>query len=255
MEAAVVSPSAVHLRLLDAGDSAVTLEFGSQITPALVARVAAAEQALDAARARGQLPGVVETVPTFRSLTVLYDPLVTRRAVLDPQLQALLADAGQAAPAAARHWQLPVCYGGDCGADLDAVAAATGLSAEAVVQQHAATPFTIYMLGFMPGFPFMGQLPEALSVPRRREPRIRVPAGSVAITGPLSCIYPWESPGGWNLLGRCPVPLFDAEAANPVLLAPGDRIRFDPVSVDRLAVLEADLRAGRLTPQHFLQAD
>lgn len=242
------------VRLLDAGDSAVTLEFGSQITPALVARVAAAEQALDAARAHGLLPGVVETVPTFRSLTVLYDPLVTRRAVLDPQLHALLADAGQAAPAQARHWRLPVCYGGDFGADLDAVAAATGLSPEAVVQQHAATSFTVYMLGFMPGFPFMGQLADVLSVPRRREPRVRVPAGSVAITGPLSCIYPWESPGGWNLLGRCPVPLFDAAAAHPVLLAPGDHIQFEPVSADRLAALDADLRAGRLMPHSFLQA-
>ena len=244
-----------ELRLLDAGDSAVTLEFGSSITPVLVARVAAAEQALDAARARGQLPGVVETVPTFRSLTVLYDPLATTRAELAPRLRALLAEAGDAPAAAARHWRLPVCYGGEFGADLEAVAAATGLSPEAVVQQHAATCFTVYMLGFMPGFPFMGQLTEALSVPRRREPRVRVPAGSVAITGPLSCIYPWESPGGWNLLGRCPVPLFNAEAVTPVLLAPGDRIQFEPVSADRLAVLEADLRAGRLQPHSFLQAD
>lgn len=241
----------VSLRLLDAGDSAVTLEFGHRVAPDLVARVAAAEQALDAARASGALPGVVETVPTFRSLTVLYDPLVTSRAVLDPQLRALLAQAGAASAATARHWRLPVCYGGEFGADLADVAAATGLSPEAVVQQHAGTLFTVYMLGFMPGFPFMGLLPEALSVPRRREPRLRVPAGSVSITGPLSAIYPWESPGGWQLLGRCPVPLFDAAAAHPVLLAPGDRIGFEPVGADRYAEIDTALRAGRLRPDSF----
>lgn len=241
----------VTLRLLDAGDSAVTLEFGNRVAPDLVARVAAAEHALDAARARGALPGVLETVPTFRSLTVLYDPLVTSRAVLDPALRALLAQAGPADAATARHWRLPVCYGGDFGADLLDVAAATGQSPEAVVQLHAGTIFTVYMLGFMPGFPFMGLLPDALSVPRRREPRVRVPAGSVSITGPLSAIYPWESPGGWQLLGRCPVPLFDAAAAHPVLLAPGDRIGFEPVGADRYAEIDAALRAGRLRPDSF----
>jgi len=239
------------LRLRDAGDSAVTLEFGNRVAPELVARVAAAEHALDAARASGALQGVVETVPAFRSLTVLYDPLVTSRAVLDPQLRALLAQAGTTSAATPRHWRLPVCYGGDFGADLLDVAAATGLSPEAVVQLHAGTVFTVYMLGFMPGFPFMGLLPGALSVPRRREPRVRVPAGSVSITGPLSAIYPWESPGGWQLLGRCPVPLFDAAAANPVLLAPGDRVGFEPVGADRYAEIDAALRAGQLLAGSF----
>ena len=242
------------VRLLDVGDGAVTIEFGDRITPELVAHVGALERALEAAQARGELPGVIETMPTFRSLTVLYDPLQTGRSELDPVLLALLQRVGQGQPAQARRWRLPVCYGGEFGADLADVASAAGLAADAVVQMHADTDFTVYMIGFMPGFPFMGDLPPALSVPRRREPRLRVPAGSVAVTGSLSAIYPWESPGGWQLIGRCPVPLFDAAAASPSLLAPGDKVRFEAVSPQRFAALEASIGAGELAPASWLEA-
>lgn len=235
-------------RFLDAGDGALTIEFGASISPELVGQVAAFERTLDAARAVGALAGVIETVPTFRSLTLLYDPLVTCRATLDPVLRSLLAQGQAVKVASARRWRLPVCYGGSFGADLLDVAAASGQSPDEVVRLHAGTEFTVYMLGFMPGFPFMGSLPEVLSVPRRTEPRLRVPAGSVAITGRLSAIYPWQSPGGWQLIGRCPVPLFDAAAPTPSLLAPGDTVRFEAVSPLRLAELEAAIAAGELTP-------
>lgn len=244
----------MNARLLDAGDAAVTIEFGEHINGELVASVGALERALDAARARGELPGVVETVPTFRSLTVLYDPLQTQRAQLDPALLALLQQADQVPPAPPRRWRLPVCYGEAFGADLAEVAAATGMSPEAVVQLHSGTEFSVYMLGFMPGFAFMGDLPPALAVPRRREPRLRVPAGSVAITGSLSAIYPWESPGGWSLLGRCPVPLFDAASATPALLAPGDKVCFEPVSAERFGELQAQIRAGAFASASLLEA-
>lgn len=238
----------MNARLLDAGDGAVTIEFGDRIAPDLVARVRALDQVLEAAVARGELPGVVETMPTFRSLTVLYDPLQTTRAALDPALSALLQQADHPPLASGRHWRLPVCYGGEFGADLAEVAAATGLPPDAVAQLHADTEVSVYMIGFMPGFAFMGDLPPALSMPRRREPRLRVPAGSVAITGSLTAIYPWQSPGGWQLIGRCPVPLFDAAAGNPSLLAPGDTVRFEAVTPARLAELEAAIGAGELKP-------
>lgn len=240
------------VRWLAAGDGALTLEFGNAITPALVARVAALGHAVDAASARGALPGLVEAVPTFRSLTLLYDPLRTSRAELDPVLRELLDIPAAPATAPPRHWLLPACYGGERGADLADVAAATGLSADAVVALHAASRFTVYMLGFMPGFAFMGGLPEALSTPRRREPRVRVPAGSLAITGPLTAVYPWESPGGWQLIGHCPVPLFDARAMPPVLLAPGDVVRFAEVSSARCDEIAAALRSGALSTLSFL---
>ena len=241
-------------RLLDAGDGAVTIEFGDCIAPDLVARVRALDQVLEAAMAHGGLPGVIETMPTFRSLTVLYDPLQTTRAQLDPALASLLQQADHAPVMPGRRWRLPVCYGGEFGADLAEVAAATGLTPDAVVQGHAESEVSVYMIGFMPGFPFMGDLPAALSVPRRREPRLRVPAGSVAITGSLTAIYPWQSPGGWNLIGRCPVPLFDAAAAHPSLLAPGDMVRFEAVTPARLAELEAAIVAGELSPAAWLEA-
>ena len=241
------------VRLLDAGDGALTVELGDRITPDLVARVRALDQVLRAALARGDLPGVIETMPTFRSLTVLYDPLQTRRALLDPALTGLLQQADHAPVAAGRRWRLPVCYGSSFGADLADVAAATGLAPDAVVQMHASTEVSVYMIGFMPGFPFMGDLPPALRMPRRREPRLRVPAGSVAITGSLTAIYPWQSPGGWQLIGRCPVPLFDAAAAQPALLAAGDRVRFEAVDTLRFAALEAAINAGELTATAWLE--
>lgn len=238
--------------LLDAGDGAVTVEFGDRIAAELVARVGAFEKAVDAARERGELPGVIETMPTFRSLTVLYDPLRGSRAQIDPVLRALLGEAGDAQPVSGRRWKLPVCYGGEFGADLDEVAAACGLDPDAVAQMHAQAEYSVYMIGFMPGFPFMGGLPPALNLPRRGEPRLRVPAGSVAITGGLTSIYPWQSPGGWQLIGRCPVRLFDVAAAAPSLLAPGDTVRFDPVLAARYAELEAAIRGGELQPTQWL---
>ena len=191
-------------------------------------------------------------MPTFRSLTVLYDPLTTSRAELEPALWALLDDSGAPQAQAVRRWRLPVRYGGEFGADLDEVAATCGVPADEVVRLHASAQFTVYMLGFMPGFAFMGGTPPALSVPRRREPRVRVPAGSVAITGPLSAIYPWESPGGWNLLGHCPVPLLDLTAAAPFLLAPGDLVCFESVGAVRHAELQAALRGGELRATDFM---
>jgi KipI family sensor histidine kinase inhibitor len=241
-------------RLLDAGDCAVTVEFDTRIDVAVVDRVGAFDRAITAACARGELPGVVETMPTFRSLTVLYDPLLTRRSTLDAALQRLLAGNGAAQPATPRRWRLPVCYGGSHGADLDDVAHAVGMPAQAVAQLHAATEFTVFMIGFMPGFAFIGGLPEVLSVPRLHEPRLRVPAGSVAITGPLTAVYPWESPGGWRLIGRCPVRMFDAQAASPALLAPGDRVRFEAVSAARYGELDAAVRAGEIDAVHWREA-
>jgi KipI family sensor histidine kinase inhibitor len=240
-------------RLLDAGDGAVTVEFGSVISPELVTAVAALDHQVGLARARGELKGVIETMPTFRSLTVLYDPLRTSRAELDPMLLALVGDDGETLAAPGRRWRLPVCYGGDFGADLDDVATARGLKVDDVVRLHAGAQFTVYMLGFSPGMPFMGGLPEALSMPRRKEPRVRVPAGSVGITGPLANVYPWESPGGWQLLGRCPVPMFDLALPSPVLLAPGDLVRFEVVTPADYAELETALRGGALRADSFMQ--
>ena len=239
-------------RLLDAGDGAVTIEFGDQITSQLVGRVAALDKLLQAARERGELAGVVETMPTFRSLTVLYDPLQTSRAALDPVLTALASQSEAAPTANGRRWRLPVCYGGEFGADLADVASATGLSPDAVVQLHADTELSVYMIGFMPGFPYMGGLPPQLAMPRLANPRKAVPARSLAVTGEMCAVYPWESPGGWNLLGRTPVPLFDVtEEAAPALLESGDQMRLRVVDRAEYEHIAGELAAGRLSRANF----
>jgi KipI family sensor histidine kinase inhibitor len=240
------------LRLLDAGDAAFTVEFGDTIDPALLAAVQALDAGIERARAAGALPGLIETMPTFRSLTVFFDPLLTGRAELVKALQPLFAAAEHAPPADGRHWRLPVCYEGEAGPDLAATAAAAGIAPEDVVALHSGTEFRVYMLGFMPGFPFMGDLPAPLRLPRRTEPRVRVPAGSVAIAGGLTAIYPWESPGGWHLLGRCPARLFDAASESPSLLAVGDRVRFEPVPMAEYRRLEAAVQAREIDPAGWL---
>ena len=245
----------MYPRILNLGDGALTVEFGDRIDPALVERVAALDRLCGDEIAAGRLMGVIETVPTFRSLGVIFDPVAVRRATLIPRLEALLA-AAQGAPAAAtRLWRLPVHYGGTDGPDLAALAEAANKAAGDAAALHAATDSRVYMLGFLPGFPFMGDLPAPLRLPRRSEPRVAVPAGSVAVATGLTAIYPWQSPGGWHLIGACPVPLFDAARAEPALLRAGDRVRFEPVTRDAAAAIGAELAAGRSTPDDFLATE
>jgi len=244
--------SGAGIRFLPAGDMAVVVEFGSTVDPAINAAV----RALDHALREDPPEGVTETVPTFRSLLVHYDPQKTCQAELVGRLRLLLNRAA-AAPAAGRRWQLPACYEAEFALDVDHVAASTGLSTGEVIARHAATEFTVYMLGFLPGFVFLGGLPEALQMPRRTEPRLRVPAGSVAIAMTLSCIYPVVTPGGWHILGRSPVRLFDPRrVAEPPLISPGDRVGFTAVSRADYERIAAAIAADTLDPvREFLVAE
>jgi inhibitor of KinA len=235
-------------RILDFGDTAFTIEFGDVIDPRVHAEVDSLDAAIEAARAQGAFAGLVETVPTFRSLTVVFDPLLTDRQALSDAIMPLAGRADSAPPPASRHWRLPACYEGDAAPDLEELARTSGVDAEGVVRLHSQTEYVVYMLGFLPGFPFMGDVPEALRRPRRIEPRVRVPSGSVAIANGLTAIYPWESPGGWHLIGRCPVPLFDAGRTTPALLRAGDRVRFEPVSAAEYARIERALADGEIDP-------
>ncbi len=224
---------------LSAGDTALVVQFGEAIDRPLSREVLRLDRAIRARR----LVGVVETVPTFRSLMVHYDPLVTSRAALERAIVGLLED-GEEADVAGRLWRIPVCYEGEHAPDLAAVAAATGLGLEAIATLHSRVRYHVYMLGFLPGFPYMGDLPRELALPRRADPRVRVPAGSIAIATTLSAIYPYESPGGWHLIGATPIPLFDIERERPALLAAGDAVLFEPISADRFAAIRAAVGAG-----------
>ena len=244
----------MSFRILDAGDAALTIEFGSIIDPALLAEVNALDAAVLRRKQAGELPGVIETMPTFRSLTVFFDPLVTDRDAVLATLQPLIAAAEHGSTTDGRHWRLPVCYEGEAAPDLAEVAGAIGIGEDEVVALHSGAEYLVYMIGFLPGFPFMGDLPAPLRLPRRAQPRVRVPAGSVAIATGLTAIYPWESPGGWHLLGRCPVPLFDARRTSPSLLAAGDRVRFAPVSAEACRAIEAGLASAEIDPMQWLES-
>lgn len=216
-------------RILKAADSALVVEFGSTIDRKTSDRVLALAEALEHAA----LPGVTEVVATFRSLSVNYDPLITT----GTELEHAIASVNQPI-LSARHrrlWNIPACYDPKFAPDIEDVAKSAGLSTEAVAKLHAGTQYHVYMIGFVPGYPYMGDLPEKLQLPRRSDPRLRVPPGSLAIATSMTAVYPFESPGGWHLIGTSPVRFFDAASAKGSLLDTGDGVRFEPVTPDEFA--------------------
>jgi KipI family sensor histidine kinase inhibitor len=201
----------------------VIVEFEPDVSAETTARVLGADAVIRT------LPGVVETVPAFRSVLAVYDP---RRVDFPGVAARAEAAARAAAPAsrdAGRLVEVPVVYGGSSGPDLQAVADVCGLTPADVISLHSGSPYTVYMLGFSPGHPYLGSLPPSLRVPRRASPRPRVPAGSVGVADQFTNIYPRETAGGWHLLGRTALQLFDHQRDPAFLLAPGDRVRFVPV--------------------------
>jgi KipI family sensor histidine kinase inhibitor len=214
-------------RILPLGDAGFSVELGDTLDAETNARV----RALDRALAERAFPGLVECVPTLRSLLVLYDARAARPAEVARQLAARLAGdpAGSRATPGRLH-EIPTLYGGEAGPDLAPLARALGLAEADVVRLHASREYTAFMLGFKPGFAYLGLLAPKLECPRHKTPRVRVPAGSVGLAGRLTGIYPVASAGGWQLVGRTSVRLFDPWREEPALVAPGDRVRFVPVA-------------------------
>jgi len=204
------------------GDSTCLVHLGDQIDLATNRCVHALATLIEAS----PLSGVIETIPAYATLLVHYDPLETDYASVADWIQGLLDQVTANVSRTPRLIEVPVRYGGENGPDLEAVAAATGLSPAGVVRIHTQTEYTVYMMGFTPGFPYMGTLDPRLVLPRLETPRTRVPAGTVAIAGEQTGIYPLDSPGGWHLLGRTSLCLFDPTDKMPFLFAPGDVVRF-----------------------------
>ena len=229
------------MRLLSSGDTALVVEFGDVVDREINARVLALAERVEAAA----IAGVVEMVPTFRSLMIHYDPVVLPGKALRAHVRRL-ANGLKGVELHGRDWVLPACYEGDLAPDLEDVARATGLDPAEVVALHAGTTYRVYCLGFLPGYPYMGDTPPQLTLPRRETPRVRVPMGSVCIAVGMTGIYSLDSPGGWHLIARTPVRLFDLRRSDAVLLAPGDRVRFEPVSRARHDELEACAAEGHL---------
>ena len=227
--------------MLPAGDTALVVEFGDHIERRLSSWVLALARRLTESR----INGVVETVPTYRSLIVHFDPLVVSTASLMTRVVDLMRGL-QLKQSIGRHWYLPACYDPAIAPDLDDVAERTGLSPAQVVELHSSTTYHVYMLGFLPGMAYLGDVPAELGLPRRTTPRLHVPAGSLAIATTMTCVYPLDTPAGWHLIGRSPVPFWERRPEIKTLLAPGDRVTFSPVSLSEFEDLSAKAAAGAL---------
>jgi inhibitor of KinA len=228
-------------RLLLAGDVAVVVEFGNRADLELSAKVLALARRLDQLR----IIGVTETVPTIRSLLVHYEPTVISLAVLEARILEAMQDLPRAEQSG-RMWQLPVCYDPAIAPDLELVADKVGLSATQVVDRHCGAPYHVYMLGFLPGLAYMGDVSSELAMPRRESPRAMIPAGSLGIAGQMTCIYPMDTPCGWHLIGRSPVQLWDAKRQGSTLLSAGDQVTFEPVSLREYERLRGRAKEGIL---------
>jgi KipI family sensor histidine kinase inhibitor len=216
--------------LIPLGDSALQIVFGEQLDPAMNRRALALSTAL------AGLPGLTDRVPAYASLSLHYDPLIWSLAALTEAIKPFLA-AVESREAASRLLTVPVCYGGGYGPDLDALAQHSGLSVDEVIARHGSGDYRVCFLGFAPGFPYLDGLDPSLAMPRQATPRASVPTGAVGIAGRQTGIYPLPSPGGWQIIGRTPLRLFDPRREPPCLLAPGDRLRFTPISLEAFAQL------------------
>lgn len=227
-------------RICPVGDLALNVEFADEISPAVNAQI----RAFTGALARAALPGVVEIVPTYRSVTVHYRPEVMLYGELSARLNAFLDDLSAEDAAPAEVIELPVRYGGDMGPDLPFVARHCGLSPAEVIRIHSAAEYLVYMLGFTPGFPYLGGMDERIATPRLEKPRTRIPAGSVGIAGTQTGAYPLDTPGGWQLIGRTPVKLYDPEREQPILLRAGQFVKFTPIDDKAYAEIAAAVQSG-----------
>ncbi|ASJ00401.1 5-oxoprolinase subunit PxpB [Thermococcus gorgonarius] len=209
--------------LKPAGDSALLISFGETIDEEINERVHAIARAIE----KAGFEWLVETVPAYSSLLVIYDPLKVTYAQVEASIKPLLNAEGSAFEG--RLVKIPVVYGGKYGPDIEFVAKHNGLTVDDVIEIHSRPVYRVYFLGFLPGFAYLGGMDERIATPRLEKPRLKVPAGSVGIAGKQTGIYPLESPGGWRLIGRTPLRLFNPAKEPPTLLQPGDRVKFVPI--------------------------
>jgi inhibitor of KinA len=221
------------------GDRGVIVEYGDAIFPEINLKVRAMAMAI----AEEKPAGIVEVIPTYRSLLIVYDPLATDLKTVEDNLQLMESRLDQLEIPPPKTVEIPVSYGGDLGPDIEFVAQTHNLTVEDVIRIHTGALYQIYMIGFTPGFPFLGGLPEELHTPRLETPRPLVPAGSVGIANNQTGVYPIDSPGGWRLIGRTPLSLFNPSKDNPFLYRAGDMIKFVQISKEEYHRILAEGKA------------
>lgn len=235
--------------ILPLGDRAYLISFRPEISPAVHKKVAMLER-----RLKGMgVAGIVETVPGYCSLAVYYDPASLPYDGMLSLLEKILED-GKGMMSTedndlVRVVQIPVLYGKECGPDLSDVVRLSGLTLEEVILRHSQRAYLVYFIGFTPGFPYLGGMDKMIATPRLAEPRLKISAGSVGIAGEQTGIYPVDSPGGWRIIGRTPVPLYQPERNPPALLEAGNYVQFVPVEEEMYFYLEAEIRQGYWKPR------
>jgi len=232
-------PPASEVEFLACGDTGISLQFGDRIERSLSERILGIKSAID----RADVRGVVETVPTYRALMIHYDPLRTSQATLIDDIKYFL-EQGSAPSIRGGFWRVPACYEPEFASDLEEVAKSAHLTPERVIEIHTAITHYVYMLGFAPGQPHMGDLPTELAIPRRRDPRSRIEKGSIVTATGLTIIYPFANACGWHIIGRSPISVFDARKDPPALLSPGDAVVFSPVSMAEFHDIKERVDAG-----------
>lgn len=229
-----------NIRFLTAGDSSLLIEFGDEISPEINKKITATVQLMKAQ----QIEGVVDLIPAFCSLLINYDPRIITYESLQKRMEHLVKLDVTAEQASKKVIEIPVCYGGEYGPDIENIAEHAGLTVEEVIKIHSSRDYLIYMLGFLPGFAYLGGLEECLHTPRLANPRIKINAGSVGIGGSQTGIYPLDSPGGWQLLGMTPVTVYDPLREVPILYEAGEYIRFVPVDEAEYKRIKEEVENG-----------
>lgn len=231
-------------RMLPSGDSAVTVEYSRDINDDANRRVLA----LDRALARAPITGVTETVPTYRSLLVHYDPVQIDFDTVSERLLALAKSPGEAT-ASPRRWRIPVCYGGEHGIDLEDVAKTLNTTADEIVARHIAGNYRVAMIGFTPGWSYLSGLDKALHMPRRQNPRLLTPAGTISIGGVQTGVQCLAGPSGWHLLGRTPVRTYQLHRDPTFLLEPGDYVTFSRIDAGTFTEQDRAAEAGEIVAE------
>lgn len=230
-------------KIKSAGDCAIAVEFENDISEVINNQVAILKEALKNAH----IKGVLECIPTYRSLLIRYNPLVLSFDALASEIKRFMSSQGAVGSAEAKVYIIPVYYGDEYGPDLENVASTNELSKDEVIKIHTSTDYRIYMLGFTPGFPYLGGMDEAIATPRLSQPRTKIHAGSVGIAGKQTGVYPIDSPGGWQIIGRTPLKLFDIGRDEPILLEAGNYIRFKAVDLASYKIIEKQVAEGIYT--------